>query len=344
MRLKQLLQRFSSTISPSGYEDNFRLLIKTIVTPLVDSCKEDVHGNLICYKHSQMPESSNTIMLIAHMDEVGLMVNYIDESGYIRFRCIGGVDLLLLIGRNVKIIHNGVEIPGVIGAKPYHMKRHSMVGELDESELWIDIGVSGKEEAEKKVAIGDCVVIDSPFTELPDGRIASRGCDDKAGVTALINMLDLIKDTRVKSNIVIVFSVQEEVGLRGATTASYFVSPNICIAVDVAHATDYPSINKAKYGDIRIGNGPVIPCGSDLTPSIQNTLKQIAHQKGIRFQQLALPSPSGTDANAVQLTKNGCSTGLISIPCRYMHTPVEVISIADTEGVSIILSEFCKQH
>lgn len=343
MDLIQLLQPISATVSPSGYEDNIRLLLKSIVLPLVDDCTEDVHGNLICYKHCSKPESCKTIMYIAHMDEVGLMVTYIEESGYIRFTCIGGVDLQILIGRNVKIIHNGTEIPGIIGAKPYHMKRHPVSGDFEESELWIDIGVSGKEEAEKLVSVGDCVVIDTPFTKLPNGQIASRGCDDKAGVVALINMLGLIKDAHIKSNIVVVFSVQEEVGLRGAKTASYFVSPDTCIAVDVAHATDYPSINKAKYGDIRIGGGPVIPCGSDLTPAIQNSLKQISQQKGIIFQQLALSSPSGTDANAVQLTKDGCATGLISIPCRYMHTPVETISLVDVESVSEVLAEFCKQ-
>lgn len=344
MSLTQLLKRISATVSPSGYEDNIRELLKSIITPLVDRYMEDVHGNLICYKDSPMTESNNTIMFIAHMDEIGLMVSYIEESGYIRFTCIGGVDLLILIGRNVKIIHNGVEIPGIIGAKPYHMKRHPVNGDLDESELWIDIGVSGKEEAENKVSIGDCVVIDTPFIELPDGLIASRGCDDKAGVVTLINMLELLKNIAVKSNIVVVFSVQEEVGLRGAHTASYFVSPDICIAVDVAHATDYPSINRAKYGDIRIGKGPVIPCGSDLTPAVQNKLKQISLQKGISFQRLALSSPSGSDANAVQLTKNGCATGLISIPCRYMHTPVEMISLFDLDSISIVLSEFCKQQ
>lgn len=343
MSIIQLLQRISATVSPSGYEDDVRLLLKSIVSPLVDHCTEDVHGNLICYKRCPMPKKNNTIMLIAHMDEVGLMVSYIEESGYIRFTSIGGVDLLILIGRNVKIIHDGVEIPGVIGAKPYHMKRHPFSGDIDESELWIDIGASGKEEAERMVSIGDCVVVDSPFIELHNGMIASRGCDDKAGVVALINMLELLRDVPIKSNIVVVFSVQEEVGLRGAKTASYLVTPDICIAVDVAHATDYPSINKAKYGEVRIGKGPVIPCGSDLTPAVQRTLKQICLQKGINYQQLALSAPSGTDANAVQLTKNGCATGLISIPCRYMHTPVEIASLFDIESVSIILSEFCKQ-
>lgn len=343
MHIQQLFQRISASASPSGYEDNFRSQLKSIVLPLVDSLSEDIQGNLICYKYSPIPEDSNTIMFIAHMDEVGLMVSYIEDDGFIRFTCIGGVDLLILIGRKVKIIHDGNEIPGVIGTKPFHMKRHPGCGDLDESELWIDIGASGKAEVEKKVSIGDCIIVDSPFTELQNGNIASRACDDKAGVVALINLLEQLKDSHVNSNIAVVFSVQEELGLRGAKTASFFVSPDVCIAVDVAHATDYPSINRAKYGDIRIGKGPVIPCGSDLTPKVQNTLRTISQQEGIPFQQLALSSPSGTDSNVVQLNKSGCATGLIAIPCRYMHSPVEVISPYDIECITIVLSEFCKK-
>lgn len=343
MQSSHLLQRLSLVGSPSGYEGNIRSLLKTIVSPFIDCCKEDVLGNLICYKHSLSP-NCNTLMFVAHMDEIGLMVSYIEESGYIRFTRIGGVDLMLLPGRSVNIIHNGTVVTGVIGAKPYHMKKHSVSCEPDESELWIDIGASRKEDAEKKVSIGDCVVIDSSFTKLSDNLSVSRGCDDKAGVVALVNMLELIKDDRFNCEIVVVFSVQEEVGLRGAKTASYCVSPDICIAVDVEHATDYPNINRAKYGDIRIGYGPVIPYCSDLSNAVQNSLRQISTQKGIAFQQLALPASSGTDANVVQLTKKGCATGLVSIPCRYMHTPVELISLSDVDSISIILAEFCKQY
>ena len=276
------------------------------------------------------------------MDEVGLMVSYIEETGFIRFTRIGGVDLLLLKGRNVKIMHDGVEIPGIIGAKPFHMKKNGENKDMDESDLWIDIGISGKEEVESIVSVGDSIVIDAPLVNLPNDLIAARGCDNKAGVISLVRMLELIKDSDLESDIVAVFSVQEEVGFRGAKTASFFVSPDVCIAIDVAHATDYPSVNKSKYGDIRIGLGPVISMGSDLTPSIQSRLKSIAVQKDVAYQQLALSGSSGTDANAVQVTRAGCATGLISIPCRYMHTPTEVVSLQDIESVSMVLSEFCK--
>lgn len=342
MEPTSILRNICSIISPSGYEQAISHTIKKYASDFVDSIAEDALGNIICCKYSKEPQTSKTIMFVAHMDEIGLMVTYIEESGFIRFTRIGGVDLMLLKGRNVKIVHNGTEIPGVIGTKPVHMRRNGNNKDLEESDLWIDIGVTGKEEVEKLVSIGDCIVMDTPFIEMPNQLISSRACDNKSGVTALLRMLELIKNSVCETNIVVVFSVQEEIGLRGAKTATYAVEPNVCIAVDVAHATDYPSVNKAKYGDVRIGHGAVIPIGSDLTPSIQANLKNISQDLGLDYQLLALSGCSCTDINAAQVSKAGCATGLISIPCRYMHSPVEVVSLSDIEIVAQILAEFCK--
>ena len=342
MELTNILRNIFSVISPSGYEQAISYIIKKYASDFVDSIAEDALGNLICSKYSKEPQISKTIMFVAHMDEIGLMVSYIEESGFIRFTRIGGVDLMLLKGRGVKIVHNGVEISGVIGTIPIHMRRNGGNKDIDDSDLWIDIGITGKEEVEKLVSIGDCIVIDTPFVEMPNQLISTRACDNKSGVVALLRMLELIKDSVFESNIVVVFSVQEEIGLRGAKTVTYAVEPNVCIAVDVAHATDYPSVNKARYGDIRIGQGAVIPVGSDLTTSIQTVLKSISQDLGLNCQLLALSGCSGTDVNAAQVTRAGCATGLISIPCRYMHSPVEVVSFSDIENVAQILAEFCK--
>ena len=343
MKFLGIVKSLFQLASPSGYEETIAKALKEYVTNYVDSIAEDAIGNLICTKYGKDPQTNKTIMLVAHMDEIGMMVTYIEESGYIRFTRIGGVDLMLLKGRNVKIIHGDKEILGVIGATPIHMRRNGNNKDLEESDLWIDIGITDKEEVERLISIGDCIVIDAPLVDLPNQLISSRACDNKAGVVSLIRMLDLIKDDALGNNIVVVFSVQEEVGLRGAKTATYSVSPDVCIAVDVAHATDYPTVNKSKYGDVRIGRGPVIPAGSDLTPCIQKELKKISQSLGLDYQLLALSGCSGTDINAVQVTKAGCATGLISIPCRYMHSPVEVVSLSDIENVAQILAEFCRQ-
>lgn len=341
--VKHIFKNLCKLPTPSGFEDSIRSYLISLVKDFTDEYIEDAIGNLICTKYGKDPKTNRTIMLVAHMDEIGMMVTYIEESGYIRFTRIGGVDLMLLKGRNVKIIHGDTEVFGVIGTTPIHMKRNGNNRDLEESDLWIDIGISDKDEVEKLISIGDCIVIDAPLVELPNQLISSRACDNKAGVVSLIRMLDLIKDDVVGNNIVVVFSAQEEVGLRGAKTATYSASPDVCIAVDVAHATDYPTVNKSKYGDVRIGKGPVIPVGSDLTPCMQKELKNISQNLGLDYQLLALSGCSGTDINAVQVTKAGCATGLISIPCRYMHSPVEIVSLSDIESVAQILAEFCRQ-
>ncbi len=341
MELSGIVKSILQLISPSGHEKTIAKTLKKSVIDYVDSITEDAIGNLICRKYGKDPQTNKTIMFVAHMDEIGLMVTYIEDSGYIRFTRIGGVDLMLLKGRNVKIVHGDTEVFGVIGTTPIHMRRNGNK-DLEESDLWIDIGVTDKEEVEKLISIGDCIVIDAPLVELPNQLISSRACDNKAGVASLLMMLNLIKDDVCENNIVVVFSAQEEVGLRGAKTATYSVSPDVCIAVDVAHATDYPSVNKSKYGDIRLGKGPVIPIGSDLTPCTQKELKNISQNLELDYQLLALSGCSGTDVNAAQVTMAGCATGLISIPCRYMHTPVEVVSLSDIENVAQILAEFCK--
>ena len=341
--VKHIFKNLCKLPTPSGFEDSIRSYLISLVKDFTDEYIEDAIGNLICTKYGKDPKTNRTIMLVAHMDEIGMMVTYIEESGYIRFTRIGGVDLMLLKGRNVKIIHGDTEVFGVIGTTPIHMKRNGNNRDLEESDLWIDIGISDKDEVEKLISIGDCIVIDAPLVELPNQLISSRACDNKAGVVSLIRMLDLVKDDVVGNNIVLVFSAQEEVGLRGAKTATYSASPDVCIAVDVAHATDYPTVNKSKYGDVRIGKGPVIPVGSDLTPCMQKELKNISQNLGLDYQLLALSGCSGTDINAVQVTKAGCATGLISIPCRYMHSPVEIVSLSDIESVAQILAEFCRQ-
>lgn len=337
-----MLEELINIAAPSGYEHAIIQKIREYVINYVDVISEDALGNLICKKKGSQSQSSPTIMFVAHADEVGLMVSHIEDSGYIRFTKIGGIDLNLLLGRHVRIIHDGFEVPGVIGAIPIHMKRNNKDVDVEESDLWVDIGLIGKENVERHVSIGDSIVIDSSVFKLPNNLLSGRGCDNKAGVFSLLKMLELLQDVKCCCDIVVVFSVQEEIGLRGAKIASYSVDPDFCVAVDVTHATDYPSINKAKYGDVRIGKGPVIPFGSDLTLSLQKKLQQVAKCSGIDYQLIALSGHSGTDINAVQTTRSGCATGLVSIPCRYMHTPVEVISLNDLEDVARILSELCK--
>ncbi len=324
--------------SPSGYEHKAKECFKQIVSSYVDDCYEDVHGNVIAKRYGK---SDKTIMLIAHIDEVGMVVKHIEENGYIRFTTVGGVDTSICKGRKVLITHNDKEIVGVIGSIPVHLKRTSnnRNNDQDISDLWIDIRVANKEEAEQLVSIGDYIVFDSTTTLLPNNCITGRGLDDKVGISVLIGVLSKLPK-ELEYNICVVASIQEEVGLRGAMTAAYNIHPDICIAVDVTHATDYPTMNKSKFGDIRLGEGVVIPFGSDMTPAIQEQLRIVGEKQNIPFQIEVCLGSSGTDINSIQITRGGCKTGLISIPCRYMHTPVEIASCEDVYNCIELLKHF----
>lgn len=318
-----------SIYSPSGAEEEMRNYLKGKLQNYADKIEEDVLGNLIVYKNGSFKENSKTIMIIAHMDEVSMMVSCIEDNGFIRITKVGGLDVNLMRSRSIVILHEKQLVHGVIGTIPYHMLKDAPKKEWEFTDLWVDIGASQKEDAEKLVSVGDYVIVDAGYDELSDSNIHARACDNKAGVFALCNVLEQISSIELNMNVVAVFSAQEEVGLRGAEVSAYSLKPDVCIVVDAAHATDYPCVCKAKYGDVRIGGGPVIPLGTSFSNRIQRAFISIAQSKEIRFQRLALPAFSGTDATAVQTSGKGCLTGLISIPCRYMHSPYEVISMDD---------------
>lgn len=342
MRTLDLFKYLVSIPSPSGFETEIRRDLRNLCRPFVDKIVDDIHGNLLCYKLCSNSKEAKTIMLIAHMDEIGLMVTYIEETGIIRFSSLGGIDINILLGRRVNVLHEGTLIEGVIGVRPFHMKDKSASQTIELSDLWIDIGCQGKSEVEQLVSVGDYIVMESQLDVLKNDIVVSRGCDNKSGLTVLVKTMELLSAEKLVNNIVYVASVQEEIGFRGARTSGYAVNPDICIAIDVCHATDYPTVNKAKYGDVKLGNGPVIPVGSDFTSWIQKSLKDISRINNIPSQKIALPGNSGTDINAIQVSRMGCATGLISIPCRYMHSPVEMISIQDINNSINILCDFCK--
>lgn len=342
MNTLNTLKRLVDSPSPSGFENNAQSVVSDIVTPYVNEISEDINGDLICKRFANNKEKSKTILLVAHIDEIGMMVSYIEPTGFLRFTKIGGVDAQLLLGRSVQILHNGNVIKGVIGALPIHMKKGTQKTDIDFPDMWIDIGASNKEDALTLVQVGDAIVFDAATHNLLGSIVTSRACDDKAGVAVLIQTLKMLSNKTISNNIVVATTVQEEVGLRGAIIVGYNIQPDICIVIDVTHATDYPTVQKSKYGEISLGKGVVIPIGSDLSTPVQRKLMELAKEKGIPFQCSALPGASGTDAHAIQVSRGGCVTGLLCIPCRYMHTPVECVSLKDIEYSAELLSAFCE--
>ena len=336
--LLKLFEKLTSTPSPSNFEMPVQQILKDFVEQYVDDCWIDVQGNLIAHKKGQ---SDKTLMLIAHADEIGFMVKYIDEAGFIRFAKIGGVDVDLLQGLQVVIYHSEKKIRGVIGKIKRNNNKESNT-QIDINELWIDIGASSKEEAEKMVSVGDIITFEPSFSTLPNNLVVCKSADDKVGLLVMASVLKNLAQYKTDANLYIVSSVQEEIGLRGAVTASYNIKPDVCIAIDVTHATDYPTMNKNTHGDIKLNSGVVIPLGANVNNQLQKQLKEFAISQNIDYQTEALPSRSGTDASAVQISRGGVVTGLVSIPCRYTHSPIEIVSKNDICSAINLLTEFCK--
>jgi len=336
--LKKFFKDLVQSPSPSGFEQPAQEIYRDFVKDIADKVKTDVHGNVIALKKGT---GKLRFMVSGHADEIGMMVKYIDENGFIRFSAIGGVDPTLLPGLKVNIYHEKKIYRGIIGRKPIHLlKPEERKKTVTLDGLWIDIGAKDKKDAEKKVEIGDPITFYPGIEMLSRNIISTKATDNKAGVFVAGALLKELAEEKISANIYAVSSVQEEIGLRGAYTSAYGIDPHVGIAIDVTHATDYPGMDKNVMGDIKIDQGPVIVVGANINPKVFSLLKEAAKKVKIKFQIEAAPRGTGTDANAIQTTRSGVATGLISIPNRYMHTPNEIISFNDLEGAVKILAEF----
>ena len=339
--IKDYLISLCTIPSPSGYEGRVTSVIKDILFSFSGyDVTEDTLGNIVAIKKGI---SGKKTMLVAHCDEIGFAIKYIDDSGFVHFTSIGGVDNSILSGLRVIIDHCGTLVYGVIGKSPIHFSHKEKSNRnSDISDFWIDIGAKGKEDAEAIVSIGDPITFDSCFSQLGNGLFTSKSIDNRAGVVTLLIVAEALQSLETNNDIVLVFSTQEELGLRGAITVGYSIHPDACIAVDATHATDYPGVSKNSFGDIRLGRGPSIPIGANFSSAVQQKLRSIAEGGKISYQVESIPGYSGTDIAEVQLSRGGLKTGLISIPTRYMHTPVEVASLDDIQSTADILIKFCR--
>ena len=334
----EFLKGLMETISPSGFEEEAVKVWKERTKNFADEVKTDVHGNTIAVLNKN---GKPRIMLAGHIDEIGYMVKYIDKEGYVYFSTIGGVDLHLVPGQRVWLKTKKAKVLGVVGRKPKHLLEEEEKKKISKiEELYIDIGAKDEKEARSILDIGDPAVPAVGFEALRDDLVVARGFDDKAGAFIVSETLRLLSQEKIKSSVYGVATVQEEIGLRGAKTSAYGISPDIGIAIDVTFATDCPGMDKRKIGDIKLGGGPVINRGPNVTSKVFDLLIETAEQERIPYQVDSTPGATPTDANVLQLTKAGVATGLVSIPNRYMHTPVEVVSLKDLENISKLLSSF----
>lgn len=335
---RNFLENLLATISPSGYEYEAAEVIKQYAATFAQRVTVDVHGNVVAVIN---PGGRPRIMLAGHMDEIGLQITNIDDNGYLRFATIGGWDPQIMPGQRVWIRSAAGRVTGVIGKKPIHlMKEEDRKKVVRVEQMWIDIGAASAAEASKRVSVGDCAVLAQGFEQLSSDIIAARGIDNRCGAFVVFEAAKLAAELNPRAEVYAVATVQEEIGLRGAITSAYHIQPQVAIAVDVAHATDYPSVNdeRERVGHIRLGGGPVVSRGPNINPRLFTLLQEVASDKQIPTQILAEPRGTGTDANVIQLARGGVATGLISIPNRYMHTPVELIHLKDLEWAYTLIA------
>lgn len=326
--------------SPSGYEFEAQKVFDEYVKPIADKYAKDALGNRLATLN---PEGDPVLMLAGHMDELGLIITYVNKEGFLYFDTIGGHDRVMIPGRRVIIQTANGPVKGVTGKRAIHLMDEADRKKVPERhEIWIDIGAPSKKEALGRVAIGDVATYDHDF-ELVHGSIGvARAFDNKAGAYIVGETLIRLAQQRKKleAKVVSVATAQEEIGVRGATTAVYSVDPHVAIAVDVSHATDHPDCDNRKFGETKLGGGPLICRGPNINPKVYDRLVRCAKKLKIPFQYEAEARPTGTDARALQMGRGGVATGLVSIPLRYMHTPSELVDLQDVENCVQLLVEF----
>lgn len=332
-------KEFVEAPSPSGFEQPAQRIWRRELEGVADEIRTDVMGNAIARIDGD-GDNPPRVMLAGHCDEIGFMIKYIDENGFLWFAPIGGVDAHLVPGQRIWIHAAGGPVRGVIGKKPIHlMETKDRETVVKFKNQFIDIGCTSREEAEKIVAVGDPATVAVGLERLQGDRVTSRGFDDKMGAFIVAQVL---KEVRRRGpapvHVFGVSTVQEEIGLRGGTTSTWGVNPDVGIVVEVGHASDVPEVDKKEIGEHKLGGGPVIARGANINPALFDLLVRTAREDEIPFQVMGAPRATGTDANVMQLSRGGVATALVSVPLRYMHTPVEVLSLTDLENTVRLLA------
>ena len=342
MRTESLgfLKRLIETPSVSGTEQAAQTLCAEYLKPYVDEFHRDAMGNQVAVRN---PGAGPRVLLDAHIDEVGLMVRHINEKGFIRFAVIGGVNAAVLAAQRVRIHSAKGMVAGVIGQVPPHLTDPAERDAAPKTEnMWIDIAAKNKKDAEKRVAIGDPVTIDVEWMDMGNGCAAGRGFDDRVGAFAVVEAMRLLAKRKVTCSVYGATVVQEEVGKRGATTNAHRVDPQVALAAEFGWTTDHPGIDAARFGRRSLGKGTLISRGPNINPVVQRQLVATAKKHRLPFQVVAEPGATPTDADVIQLARAGVATGLVRVPGRYLHSPVEVLSIRDIElTVKLIVEWVC---
>ncbi|AHG89987.1 peptidase M42 family protein [Gemmatirosa kalamazoonensis] len=335
------LKRLLDAPGPSGFETVparvWRAEASTFAT-----VSGDVMGNSIAVVN---PGGSPTIMLAGHIDEIGVIVTYVDDQGYAYVGPIGGWDPQVLVGQRVRFMGKDGDVVGVIGKKPIHLIKPDEREKASRMcDLWVDIGSTSKAETLARLSVGDAGVVDKQLLELPNGRIASRSIDNRIGAFVVLEALRRYAARPGDARVVAVATTQEEIAWRGggALASAVKVAPAMAIVVDVTFATDHPGVDKKEHGEANLGGGPVLTRGSIVSPIVFNMVRDAAERLKIPYQLHAAGRESFTDADAIHNAAEGIATALVSVANRYMHSPSEMVAVDDLDRSAELIAETCR--
>src|SRR5271165_2534937 len=334
------LKKLVNTPSPVGHETRGQRVWLDYAGQFADETFSDTYGNCVAVLNKG---GGPRLMLAGHADEIAMAVNYVDDNGFLYVRKMGGIDAAITKAQRVVIHTRNGAVKGVVGNVAPHLSKSD--GEPKPPkihDLFIDIGVDSRKAAEKIVRVGDPITLADEFDVLRGDLAVARAFDNRIGTFAVAEALRLLKEsnTKLQAEVCAVSNVQEEVGLLGARQIAYALKPEIALVVDVTHATDYPTVSKAQHGDIKVGHGPTITHGGCNHPEVVARIEAVAKVKKIPLQHEAMSSTSGTDTDAIFWTRGGIASALISLPNRYMHSPVEVVSLKDLEMIPQLMAAF----
>jgi endoglucanase len=337
-----VLRDLLTAAGPSGYETAPAAVFRRAAAPFADVTSDSLGTTVARVAGTG---DGPTLGIFGHIDEIGVIVTHIDDTGYLWFISVGGWDPVILVGQRVDVITRDGVIPGVVGKKPIHLLSpddRKKVPEL--KELHIDIGAKDGDEARERIAIGDVAVIAAEPVELPNGRFVSRAMDNRIGAFVALEAARLVAEAGgAPGTVCAIANTQEETTFGGSVTTAYSLAPDIAIVVDVTHATDAPGIDEKENGRHHLGSGPALVRGSTLSPAVFDLLVETADAEGIAHTIEATGRGTGTDADAVTLSRGGVPTGVVQVPLRYMHSPVELAQLSDIEESARLIAAFAQR-
>jgi len=340
MPTPQLLHDLLTAPGPSGYETAPAAVWRDAANAFAADVATDVVGSTV----ARVPGTAGgpTLLVTGHVDEIGLIITHIDDQGFLWFTGVGGWDPVILVGQRVEITAKDGTVPGVVGKKPIHLLREEERKKVPEiRDLHIDIGAKDEDEARGLVRQGDVAVIAGAPVELPNGRVASRSMDNRLGAYIALEAARKVHEAGgAAGDVVAAANTQEEITFAGARTTAFAIDPQVAIVVDVTHATDAPGVEVKELGKHELGSGAVIDRGSSLHPRVSGGLIEAAEAEGIGHTIEVNAGRTGTDADAIHLTNAGIPTGVVSIPLRYMHSPVEVVQLSDVQACIDLIAAF----